>query len=411
MGMDRSVVVTGSGILSPLGDTPQDVFTALCEDRKVQTDVEMFSTELMRGLQAGEIKNFLPQPYLGKKNFRPLDRTGRLVAATVQMTLDAGGWSEEMRQENLVGLILGTMFCGLHTIAEFDRLGLTSGPGFVKPLDFANTVINAASGQTAIWHKLRGVNSTIATGASAGLQALAYGTDHIRSGRSDVLVAGGADELCFESMYGFYKAGMLAGSADDKPPCAIPFDTRRNGFTQSEGAAFVLLEDSGVAADRGADIQAEILGHGVGYDYTQGKQEEIAVDAREQAIRGALDDSGISIDDIDIINTSANGSPHNDRYEALAIDRCFDLDNIPVMAVKSALGDTLGAAGAMQIVMLLEAMKQGKTPGIHGLKDADHEVSVLAKNNQNQTVDIKYALVNAVSADGNCCAMIIRNAG
>jgi len=407
--MNRRVVVTGAGIISPLGDSPQAVFSSICEGRSALGDVTLFSTDLMDGAQAGEIKDFLPQPYLGKKNFRPLDRTGRLTAAAVQMTLDNSGWTVEMREENLVGLILGTMFGGLHTIAEFDRLGLTAGPKFVKPLDFANTVINAASGQTAIWHTLRGVNSTISTGGSASLQALAYGMDLIRSGRSDVLVSGGTDELCFESMYGFYRAGMLAGSISGQSACSTPFDIQRNGFATSEGAAFTLLEDHQFAVDRGVSTQAEILGYGSGYDYSQGKDENIAVKARAQAIQVALDDARLTADQIDIVSASANGSKLNDRYEAMALLRCIDLENVPVMAVKSSLGDSLGASGAMQVVLLIEAMKQSLSPGIQTMSKADPDFSMLENNIQNRPVEIRYALANAVSADGNCCAVVLKN--
>ncbi len=406
--MERSVVVSGSGIVSPLGDSSQVVFQALCEGRSALIDVDLFSTELMGGLQAGEIKDFLPQPYLGKRNFRPLDRTGRLAGAAVQMTLENGGCTDEMREEQLVGLILGTMFGGLHTIAEFDRMGVTLGPKFVKPLDFANTVINAASGQTAIWHKLRGVNSTIATGGSAGLQALAYGMDLIRSGRSDTLVTGGADELCFESMYGFYRADMLATAQNAQPACPVPFDIHRNGFAQSEGAAFVLMEEGQAALDREVDIQVEIMGYGAGYDYSQGKKEDIAVTAREHAIRIALKDAHITADQIDLISASANGSILNDHYEARALGRCFDLEKIPVMAIKSALGDTLGASGAVQVVTLIESMKQDLIPGIYPLEEVDTAYSSLIKNNRNRTAEIQYALANAVSADGNCCALIVK---
>src|SRR5205085_7794233 len=143
---------------------------------------------------------------------RPLDRTSRLVASAAQLALNDSGWSEALRNQHEVGLVLGTMFCSVRTISEFDRRAVEAGPAYASPLDFSNTVINAAAGQTAILHDLRGVNTTVSTGVTSGLQAIAYAADLIRGGRARALLAGGADELCFESFYGFERAGLLCRS-------------------------------------------------------------------------------------------------------------------------------------------------------------------------------------------------------
>src|SRR5262249_12447237 len=159
-----------------------------------------------------------------------LDRTSQLVTAAARLALDDSGWTRELRSSVEVGLVLGTMFCGVHTIGEFDRRAVTAGPAYASPLDFANTVINAAAGHTAIWHNLRGVNSTIAGGSASGLQALAHAADLISNGRASVVLAGGVEELCFESFCGFHHAGMLCGSNCKPGEFPIPFDARRNGF-------------------------------------------------------------------------------------------------------------------------------------------------------------------------------------
>src|SRR6185369_17866075 len=180
-------------------------------------------------------------------------------------------WSESLRSEEEVGLVLGTMFCSLQTISAFDRRALEAGPRFASPLDFSNTVINAAAGQTAILHNLRGINSTISAGVTSGLQAISYATDLIRTGRSRVLLAGGADELCFESFYGFERAGRLCRSNDTDGDFPIPFDARRNGMVLGEGAALLVLEDADFARERGVEPIAEIVGHGSSFDFSQGR--------------------------------------------------------------------------------------------------------------------------------------------
>src|ERR1041385_9069653 len=233
----KSVVITGAGVVSSLGDTPAALHAALCEGRSGISPVELFDTAGLGCPLGGEVKGFDAQKYLGRRNLRPLDRTSRLVASAAQLALDASGWTAEMRAEHEVGLVLGTMFCSVHTISEFDRRALEAGPAYASPMDFSNTVINAAAGQTAILHDLRGINSTISTGITSGLKAIAYATEIIRSARARAVLGGGADELVFESFCGFDRAGLLCRSEQSSGDFPIPFDKRRNGFALGEGAA------------------------------------------------------------------------------------------------------------------------------------------------------------------------------
>src|SRR5205823_4016200 len=208
------VVITGLGVISPLGYSPARLHDSLCQGLSAIKPIQLFSTTGLGCPLGGEIADFDATKYLGQRNLRPLDRTSRLVASAAQLALADSGWSAEMRNAQEVGLVLGTMFCSVHTISEFDRRALEAGPAYASPMDFSNTVINAAAGQTAIVHNLRGVNTTMSTGITSGLEAIAYAADHIRSGRAPALLAGGADELCFESFYGFDRAGLLCRSND-----------------------------------------------------------------------------------------------------------------------------------------------------------------------------------------------------
>ncbi|HEY2289057.1 MAG TPA: beta-ketoacyl synthase N-terminal-like domain-containing protein, partial [Thermoanaerobaculia bacterium] len=182
--MRQRVVVTGAGALSPLADSPAGLHAALCAGRSGLKPIELFPTDTIGPRRAGEIRPFEPRDYLGDRNLRPIDRTSRLLLVAAQQALEASGWTAELRASREVGLVLGTTFCSVRTIAEFDRRGLQLGPSYASPLDFANSVINAAAGQAAIWHGLRGVNSTISAGEASGLQALAYAVGLIRSGRA-----------------------------------------------------------------------------------------------------------------------------------------------------------------------------------------------------------------------------------
>jgi 3-oxoacyl-[acyl-carrier-protein] synthase II len=407
--MERRVVVTGIGVISALGDSPAALHTALCEGRSSLQPITLFNTDGLVCKQAHALASFTPEIYLGKKNLRALDRTSQLVTAAATLALDQSGWSTEMRRQHEVGLVLGTMFCSVHTISEFDRRGLTLGPNYVSPMDFANTVINAAAGQAAIWHDLRGVNSTIAGGITSGLHALAYATELIRNGQATALLAGGAEELCFESFCGFERAGLLCGARHGAEEFPIPFDARRNGFTLGEGAALLMLEDADLATARGAPVLAEIKGHGSAYDLSRGTASHQAIDAIARAMRLALQDAQMHPGDMACLSASANGSVLTDRHEAQAVAVvCQEgVSHLPVTAVKSMLGETLGASGAMQTVALLAAMRDDVLPGIRHLAQVEEDFPLHRASPSNQQVQVRNGLINSVGLDGNCCALVI----
>jgi 3-oxoacyl-[acyl-carrier-protein] synthase II len=197
------VVITGAGCLSCVADSPVGLHAALCAGTSGLKAIELFPAESIGGHQAGEIRPFDAPSYLPDRNLRPIDRTSRLLLVAAGQALGASGLSASATDRE-IGLVLGTTFCSVRTIAEFDRRNLQLGPSYASPFDFANSVINAAAGQTAIWYGLRGLNSTISAGAASGLAALGYATDQIRGGRAVALLAGGAEELCFESFFGHH---------------------------------------------------------------------------------------------------------------------------------------------------------------------------------------------------------------
>lgn len=402
----RRVVVTGAGILTALGDSPMFVHGALCEGRSGLRRLEDMSQNGMRSPQAGELKWFDAGKYLAGGNLRPLDRTSRLGATVAKLALEAGGWAPEMLADLEAGLVLGTMFGSIHTISEFDRRAVVAGPNYAKPMDFANSVINAAAGQMAIWHNLRGVNATIAGGITSGLEAIAYASDLIRTGRATVLLAGGVDELCFESLYGFHKAGWLCGSNNGGAEYPIPFDARRNGFAVGEGAALLVLEEAGAAAARGARILAEIRGHGNCYDPSRGGDER-AADAVRRAVNLALEDSGTAASEIGAVSAAASGSVLGDRHEALGLAAAFGDDLPPVTAVKSMLGEGLGASGAFATIALIESMRSGTLPGVRGLVELEAGLPPIDARPEAREVAARRGLVDAVGHDGNVAALIV----
>ncbi|MEK6279454.1 MAG: beta-ketoacyl-[acyl-carrier-protein] synthase family protein [Acidobacteriota bacterium] len=392
----RRVVVTGAGVVSSLGDSLDALHSALCRGHNAIRPVELFPTETLACPLGGEIKGFDAQKYLGKRNLRPLDRTSRLLASAAQLALDASGWTAEMRGNQEVGLILGTMSSSVRNESEFDSSALEAEPAY------------AAAKQTAILHNLRGINTTISTGNSSGLKAIAHATDLIRSGRARSLLAGGADGLCLDSFYGFDCAGLLCRSEHEPGDFPIPFDARRNGLALGEGAALLMLEDAELAKERGARALAEIKGHGCAYNRSPGS-EESSVQSVASSMRRALDDAGMVPSEIQCLSASANGSPKGDRHEAQAFVVTFNGNShrLPVTAIKSMLGETLGASGPIQALDLLETMRDGVLPGTINVAEAEDDFPFPWVSTVRRKIDPLNGLVNSVGFDGHCCSLIL----
>ncbi len=393
--MLKRVAITGMGLISSLGQSPASLHSALCDG----------GTEAAS--PGGPISSFEPQVHLQGRPLRTLDRTGRLVSAAAKLALENSGWQGEKLREHEVGLVVGTMFGSVHTISVFDRHALEQGPAYASPMDFANTVINAAAGQTAIWHNLRGINSTIASGTSSGLMALGYAGDLIRVGAQRAVLAGGADEFCFESFCGFEGAAMSHESGNGEK-CPVPFDARRTGFVVGEGAGLLMLEEWECASARGAVILAEILGHGNAFD-PERAEPDCAAEIVARAMRIALDEAFLTPPEIDCISASANGSIGADRNEALAIKSLLNgaYRDIPVTAVKSMTGEVLGAFGGLQAIAMVETIRTRVLPPIQGLQQIAGDLPELDFCREQRSLRVRHGLINSIGLDGNACALII----
>lgn len=407
---EREVVVTGLSLLSPLGDTLSALHEALLAGRTGIKPIELFDPSLLTTSNGGEIRPFAPEHYLGERNLRPLDRTSRLLISAAGRALEDSGWTEEAREGRELSLTVGTTYCSMHTIGEFDRRGLRLGPNYVSPFDFANSVINAAAGQAAIWHKLTGVNSTLSGGETSGLQAIAYGADLIRSGQADVVLAGGVEELCFESSIAYSRAGRLCGgevgNGNGRP---VPFDRARDGFAPGEGAGLLVLEAAEVAEARGAKIYARIAGSGAAF--APQRNGDFAA-ALARSIAAAWPTHGAGRGALLFVASGASGARNLDAWEAEGIARGIGEGRVevPITAIKANLGEALGASGAFQVLSLLATFADGRLPGIAGLDATDDCFPLPGASAAPQSVAVTpgaFALATAISADGPAVALLL----
>jgi 3-oxoacyl-[acyl-carrier-protein] synthase II len=348
--MGRKVVISGIGVLSPIGIGRDNYWEGLFQGKTGFRKISLFDTAPFQVRQAGEISDFDPLALLGKKGLRDLDRSTRLICSAAKLALDDAQLQITDENAHATGVSIGTTFGSLHSIFQFDRTGLIEGPRFVNPSQFPNTVINSPASHVSIRSKIKGFNTTISTGFCASLDAVAYAADFIRLNRADIVLAGGVEELCEETFLGFHKLGFLSGT-DSSAPICCPFDARRNGIMLSEGAAILVLEDEKHALNRGAAILARILGYGNAFDPEADNSFNHAGMGLKNAINLALMDASLNPEDIEYISACSNSTRGLDRMETRVIKDVFGSHayTIPLSAIKSMVGESFSASGALSL--------------------------------------------------------------
>ena len=400
--MNIKVVVTATGVISPLGAGIENFGCALFAGKSAISPSARFP-----GLSAADLGEFHPQPWLGNKGIRVLDRSARLLAVAAQMALSDAGMLQppEGDGDPDLGLVCGTAFGIVHGITAFDWSGLEDGPNYVSPMEFPNTVINSPAGQTAIKHKLRGVNSTVCAGFASGLFAVHYAAEFIRFGRAKGLLAGGVEELCEESVLGFRKLGAASPSG-----CPRPFVADRDGVAPGEGSALWMLEPEEAALARGRVPWLEICGFGSAQDAHRIDGFDLRGEGAAEAMELAMADTGIEAEGLACIIASASGSPAGDEMEARALKRVFRerLPKIPLCAPKAAFGEAAGASGALAAVVAGLALERQAVPPTVGIERVASRNSMLRLSETSQPISGNYALVNAFGCDGNNASLVVR---
>jgi 3-oxoacyl-[acyl-carrier-protein] synthase II len=406
--MNREIVITGIGVLSPIGIGKDEYWNALFQGKTGFRKISLFDTSQFRVHIAGEINNFDPVSFLGKKGLRTLDRSTRLISSAAKFAIDDANLQITDENTNSIGVSIGATFGSLHSISQFDREGLIEGPKYVNPSHFPNTVINSPASQVSIRFKIKGFNTTISTGFCAGLDAIYYASDFIKLNRADVVLAGGVEELCEETFLGFHNLKCLSGSNGSEPICC-PFDARRNGIILSEGAAILVLEDEGHAIKRGVDILAIIMGYGNSFDPSADRDFSHTGDGLKNAITLALKDASLSPEDIDYMSAFANSTKGLDRMETNVIKDVFGKHafNIPVSSIKSMVGESFSASGALSLAAAVGAIKKGFIPPTMNYKERDPECDLDYVPNESRQKNINTALITSVDPYGQNTAIVI----
>ncbi len=362
MAANKRVVITGVGVIAPNGIGKEAFWKALKEGRSGIAPATLVDTKYFKSKTAGECNRFNAEEFLGTKGLRNLDRATKLVCSAAKLALDDASLAITEDSSYDTGVVTATTLSIAQDLAQFSREQVQVGARFVNPALFPPTTMNFPSSQLSIRYKIKGFNTTISTGYIAGLDALKYAMEFIRLGRAKTVLVAGVESLSFSNFVAFYKVGFLAGIRGEELSC--PFDIRHNGIVLGEGASVLVLEDEEHALKRKANIQAEVLSVTNSFDAFRTVKYTPQAIGLQRSMGVALSRASLSEEDIDYICASANSVLQHDILETEAIKKVFNIyaSKIPVSSIKSMIGETVSAAGGLQVAAAIGAIRDEFIP-------------------------------------------------
>jgi 3-oxoacyl-[acyl-carrier-protein] synthase II len=409
--MER-VVVTGIGLVTPLGIGTGDVWRALLAGESGVGPITLFDCSAFRVRIAGEVKGWEPTRWIEKKKLKEMDRfTEFAVGASVMAVQDAKLELTDAGRDR-AGCFVGVGLGGLFTLEKTKETLLSKGPTKVSPYSIPGIIANMAAGQVSIAHGLRGPSYSTVSACSSGAHAIGEASEWIRRGKVDVMVAGGAEATITPvGIAGFEAMFALSKRNDDPQRASRPFDKGRDGFVAGEGSGIVVLESLSHARKRGARIYAEITGYGASSDAHHLTQPAPQHEGAQRAMRMALDDAHLAPDAIDYLNAHGTSTPMGDVEEARAISAVFGTHatdkKLWVSSTKSMMGHLLGAAGAVEGAVCALAIAEGRVPPTINLVDQDPECALDFVANSARERRIRHAMKTSFGFGGTNCALVM----
>ncbi len=409
----RRVAITGIGIIAPTGVGREVFWSALTEGRSGISRIEVFDTSNLKTNIAGVCRDFRPEEFFDEREMSRLDRVSQMAIAATQMATREAGLTNGQLDSYDVGVILGTGFGGQGSIEEFCGAFFSNGKGRRSAIAIPKSMYNASSSNIAIRFKTRGPNITITTACSSGANAIGHAFHMIRYGHAERMIAGGADAPVTPVVMEAWKEMRVLSTKNDPPERACkPFSANRDGFVLSEGAGIVVLEDLELALERGAHIYAEVLGYGSTADAAHITFPDPEGEAH--AIMRALKDAGVAHQEIDHISAHGTATKLNDASETEAIKRVFGnrAYEIPINSIKSMLGHSMGAAGAIEFIGTILAIDNKVIPPTINYEETDPQCDLDYVTEGARAVggnaSLRTALSNSFGFGGNNAVLVVR---
>ncbi len=409
--MKRRVVITGAGIISPIGIGLEENWESLKKGKNGVGRITRFDPSDLPSQIAGEVKNFNPLKWLDKSDLRKMSLFIQYAIAAADEAFRMSGLkvSEELGER--MGVLIGAGIGGIKEIEDNTLLLAKKNWKRVSPYFIPSAIINLASGHVAIRFKAYGPNSSVVTACATGTHAIGEAFRIVERGNADVMIAGGAESTITPlSVAGFCSMRALSRRNNEPEKASRPFDKGRDGFIIAEGAGIVILESLEHAKARGANIMGEVVGYGMSSDAYHITAPDQSGHGAAKAIKAAIEDAGIAPQKIDYINAHGTSTIHNDRIETLAIKKIFGdhAFKIAISSTKSMTGHMLGAAGAAEAIYTILSISRNFIPPTINQEEPDPECDLDYVPNKGRKAEIKYALSNSFGFGGTNASLLFR---
>jgi 3-oxoacyl-[acyl-carrier-protein] synthase II len=409
--LTRRVVITGMGMITPLGHNVCDNWEALTAGRPGTGPITLFDASGYDSRVAGEVKNFDATRYMDRKEARRTDRFSQFAIVATREALTQAKLELGPEEGQRTAVVVGTAHGGLMTLlTEYDVLR-EKGPGRVSPFVIPMMLSDMACGNVSIRFGARAVNYSLVSACASGADSIGEAANIIRRGDAEIAIAGGAEAPITPLAVAGYCAARALGTINDDPEHASrPFDRRRAGFIMAEGAGILVLEAEDHARARGAEILAELAGYGATSDAFHITQPAENGEGAARAMRMALAKAGLEPDDIGYLNAHGTSTPLNDRLETLAIKRVFGAYAyaLPVSSSKSMTGHLLGAAGAVEAIVSVLAIRNGIIPPTANYEVPDPDCDLDYVPNVARSASLEAVMSNSLGFGGHNASLIFR---
>ena len=408
--MER-VVITGIGLVTPLGIGTEESWRALLAGESGVAPITLFDATTFRVRFAGEVKSWEPLRFIDKKKLKEMDRFTQFAMAAAQFAVADAKLELGEEEKEEAGCFVGVGLGGLQTLERTKETLLAKGPGKISPYAIPGIIANLAAGQVSMHYGLRGPSYCTTSACSSGAHAIGEAVEWIRRGRAQVMVAGGAEATITGVGIGGFEAMMALSRRNDDPKAASrPFDKGRDGFVCGEGAGLFVLETLGRAKKRGAKIYAEVTGYGASSDANHLTQPAPGGEGAVRSMRMALKDARVNSDQVDYINAHGTSTPVGDIAESQAIATLFGdhatSKKLWVSSTKSMTGHLLGAAGALESAICALVVSEGKIPPTINLTDQDPECVLDYVPLRAREKRVRHALNNSFGFGGTNCSVL-----
>lgn len=408
--MDRRVVITGMGAITPIGKTVEEFWQGIKNGECGIDEITQFDNTNYKVKLAAEVKEYDPEAYFDKKSAKRLERFTQFAIIAAKEAMEDSKISEENTNMERVGVVVSSGIGGLKNIEDQCENYFAKGPDRVSPMYIPMSICNMAAGNIAIEIGAKGESLAMVTACASGTHSIGESYRMIKHGYEDVIFAGGTEaSITPTGIAGFMNIKALSQSTDKKR-ASIPFDKERNGFVMGEGAGILVLEELEHAKKRGAKIYAEVVGYGATSDAYHITSPAPEGEGGKRAMIRAIEDANITADKIEYINAHGTSTHLNDSCETMAIKGALgeSASKVMVSSTKGNTGHLLGAAGGVEAIVCVKALQEGFVPATIGYKELDEECDLDIVPNEGRNKTIQYAMSNSLGFGGHNSSIVFK---